>query len=771
MAQYHPTDAAGTLFIKRNSISRISYLSACILSMMFGAVPAHAANDSSNDSPQENSSDIVQLPRIFASGQNQQKDHGSQTIISQDQLEKSGATDMASIVKDQPLVSAPGVLAGSSGSSIWHSSGTTSYNIRGVDGNRVGLDVDGVDIAEATPSPDSSKAQSFGFGRDYIDPEMFRTVHISEGATDVDSNGLGGRVSFRTKSPEDYLKDGKNYYVGLKRGYSSADSAYQYAVTAAAGNDVVKGLVVYSHRDGEQTKTKGNLAANSDDWRSDAVLSKLLWNTSENNQLTFTFDYYQKEDTQFIDYDTLKSGGTSSYTSGLYQKATAKRTRFSLDDIWHANNSLFDVLKTSIYYQNSESLTHTYGQYSTRGLRNVWFGFYNSDYGIKLQADKNIGRHAITYGVTYSELDQKMPWTSNYGTTTSLANYMPKTNTQKATAYISDAIKFDVNGHLLTITPGVRAEYQQANPKDTDNYLTDSAYASLKSSQLETTHDHAISPQIAMSYQLAPNYLTYVQYNNGHRLPTAMERTGVYGASGYGYTYAIAGNPNLKTETSHGVEWGLKSKPAQGLTLNASVFYTHYKNFIDYVSTTPPSSNYSLYYEMENLAQANIWGGELSTRLDLGAYVDQAQGYSIALAAGKSKGNAKDQDGSKGSINSIQPGKASLTLAYDNPNKLFGLNVTTTTVESKQASSNDTSSQTYSSSSTYYKAPTYTVLDLGGYWNVNQYLKLNLALNNVFDKKYWDYSTVSAFTTSQTTLIDRATATGRNVVLSAEFKF
>ncbi len=51
-------------------------------------------------------------------------------------------------MKYLPLVSAP--FAANGASAFYAGSGTSSYNIRGIDGNRVGLDVDGIDIADAT---------------------------------------------------------------------------------------------------------------------------------------------------------------------------------------------------------------------------------------------------------------------------------------------------------------------------------------------------------------------------------------------------------------------------------------------------------------------------------------------------------------------------------------------------------------------------------------------------------------------------------------------
>ena len=186
--------------------------------------------------------------------------------------------------------------------------GTSSYNIRGIDANRIGLDVDGIDLAEATVStyiPPKSMSKR-GAGRDYIEPEMFTSVDIVSGTTDVSTDGIGGRVSFKNKSPEDYLVDGKTAAGTLKAGYSSADSAWLSSVTGAVGNDNLKALVAYAHREGSETKPNSKTAAFPADWTSDAVLTRLLWNLSDQHQLNFTADYYKKKsDTDNIAADFI----------------------------------------------------------------------------------------------------------------------------------------------------------------------------------------------------------------------------------------------------------------------------------------------------------------------------------------------------------------------------------------------------------------------------------------------------------------------------------
>ena len=79
------------------------------------------------------------------------KTAGSKTSLSASDLQQRGATDFGSIMRYEPLISATGTRGGSSaGKSGFDRAGYTGYNIRGLESNRVGLDVDGIPLPQAT---------------------------------------------------------------------------------------------------------------------------------------------------------------------------------------------------------------------------------------------------------------------------------------------------------------------------------------------------------------------------------------------------------------------------------------------------------------------------------------------------------------------------------------------------------------------------------------------------------------------------------------------
>ncbi|MBN0182259.1 TonB-dependent receptor plug domain-containing protein, partial [Pseudomonas aeruginosa] len=128
--------------------------------------------------------------------------------------------------------------------------GYTGYNIRGMESNRVGIDVDGIAQPNATGRGYVGRAglNTFGIGRDYIDPYMYGSVDIQSGATSTETanSAIGGNVSFRPKSADDYLRPGKTSAFGYRSGYDSADRSWHNGVTVAGGDEFLRGILVYS---------------------------------------------------------------------------------------------------------------------------------------------------------------------------------------------------------------------------------------------------------------------------------------------------------------------------------------------------------------------------------------------------------------------------------------------------------------------------------------------------------------------------------------------
>ncbi|WP_257572685.1 TonB-dependent receptor plug domain-containing protein, partial [Janthinobacterium sp. UMAB-56] len=383
---------------------------------------------------------------------------GTRTVVTADDLERSNVTDMAGIARYLPLISAP--VAASGSGSVWDGSGNTGYNIRGLEGNRVSLELDGISLPDAAPKPDGTTLNAFGTGRDYFDPETFREVRIDSGTTAASgaSPGLGGGVAFITKSPEDYLGQGQDHYVAYKYGRATADRSNAHTLTGAATlGATLQGLAVYVHRDGEQTDSRGTTPPNPDDWHSNALLSKLVWTLPGEQKLDLTVDMFERKNKR-----DLRNKVSTFYPTGVQQDSTTKRTRVSLGhDVVLKDFALFDRLTSKVYLQNAKTDDKTQGVYTfgSPAQRSIETRFKNDSIGVTSEAFKQLNAdNALLYGMQLEQLKTRRPWredrliiaTGQHQITSK--NRMADMDTTKLALYVRDDLSFNVAGKKAVLT-------------------------------------------------------------------------------------------------------------------------------------------------------------------------------------------------------------------------------------------------------------------------------------------------------------------------------
>ncbi|WP_239953941.1 TonB-dependent receptor domain-containing protein [Pantoea sp. Z09] len=703
---------------------------------------------------------------------------GNKTTLSAADLQKRGANDFGSIMCYEPLISATGSAGGSSsGKSGFDRAGYSGYNIRGLESNRVGLDVDGIPLPDATGRPYVSRVgnNTFGIGRgDYIDPYMFGSVEIEKGATAVDqpNASIGGNVSFHNKSADDYLSGSKNSYFGYQSNYNSADRSWHNGITAAAGDDELRGLFVYSRRDGQETQNNSGVKqAYPANWHSDAFMTSGIWQPNDQHKLSATFDYYHK--TNHTHYDGWDTSGNTVWGTSQQQSDT-RRFGVSLADEWTPYSDLLDTLTTRLYWQKTESHDNTWMPSSASAWERVYSDYNTRSLGFDTRATKIVGRHELSAGVNASIESTERPFRQSPTPSQYSVIMQPQADSRSYTVagYLQDKINFDLDSHGFAVIPGVRVMYQNTKPRNLSDLTAGSSV--LTEEQLETLYgsgnsDTEVLPSLTLQYDLTPALITYLQYKRGVEFPTASQLYGSWnlGSSYAGRAqYALVGNADLDTETSNNFEWGVKGQAVEGVTVNASLFYNQYKNFIAYTRYTRagnpdkfvnvPGNIYTT-YQAENRDKAYIYGAELATKLNFGTWFQQVDGLSATFALGYNEGKSKSSySGDKYvDLDSVAPLKAIVGLAWDDVQRGYGAAVTATFVKGKRATETNRESYTNSgaaltdATSEYMRVPGYGMVDATAYWQVAKNVRLSGGIYNLTDRKYWDY-TSSRELTSET---------------------
>ncbi len=735
---------------------------------------------------------VAQLPQVDVVEETERQP-GTLTTVSGDALER--ANSMKDVVRHQPLVAAPGTVAGTSRNrSSFDRSGTTGYNIRGIEGNRVGLDVDGVEMPDATTRPYVSRVgvNTFGAGRDFIDPEMFSSAQIQSGTTPArrTAGGIGGAVSFRTKAASDYLRDDKPSYLGAKIGYDSADRSWNESFTGALRSGDADGLIAYSRRDGHASRNHSpTVDSYPNDWHSNALLLKGGLRVDGSNRLELSADLYRRQNDTF--FHGWNNAGTA-LTEASRQASDTERNTLQLTHQWTPRNAWVDHADTRLFYQDTATrdLTDTTTLATGAAVRNRSENRTRT-WGLSTTADKRIGRHLLSFGANASTQDVDRPWAVE-----GFMKPQPDTTTDRLGAFVQDEITFDAGGQRLAVIPALRVDRVEIQTRDLSNFvggvLTEQDVQRLYGSPPSTT---IVSPSLAVTYDLAPRLRSYAQYKRGGRAPSPGEIFGSWNmASNYatGNQYALVGNRDLKEETSDAFELGLTGHPTPGVQLHSALFYTRYSDFIAYTRYTRASApglftnvpaHIGTIYQAENRDEATIYGFELSARLEHGQWSPAAQGLYTTWALGLSRGTSRSNYAGdrKVDLDSVLPRKAIIGVGYDAPMRRWGLNLTGTFVAGKRAEATNRDSFTNNpgaslgdASTELFRVPGYATFDLSGYWQLNPSVRLQAGIYNLGDKRYWDYASARnlqpALARDQRD-IELLTSAGRTVAVSMSVAF
>ncbi|HHF2505350.1 TPA: TonB-dependent hemoglobin/transferrin/lactoferrin family receptor, partial [Haemophilus influenzae] len=341
-----------------------------------------------------------QLEQINVSGSTENTDTKAppkiaETVKTAKTLEREQANNIKDIVKYETGVTV--VEAGRFGQS--------GFAIRGVDENRVAINIDGLRQAE-TLSSQGFKELFEGYGnfnntRNGAEIETLKEVNITKGADSIKngSGSLGGSVIYKTKDARDYLIN-KDYYVSYKKGYATENNQSFNTLTLAGRYKKFDVLVVTTSRNGHELenygyknyndKIQGKKREKADPYKieQDSTLLKLSFNPTENHRFTFAADLYEHRSRgQDLSY-TLKyqrSGNETPEVDSRHTNDKTKRRNISFSYENFSQTPFWDTLKLTYSDQRIKTRART-DEYCDAGVRHC--AGTDNPHGIKLQDGK-----------------------------------------------------------------------------------------------------------------------------------------------------------------------------------------------------------------------------------------------------------------------------------------------------------------------------------------------------------------------------------------------
>lgn len=685
------------------------------------------------------------------------------SVIDDRRIADELVTDVKDLVRYEPGVSvrrAPtrfGAAQGATGRD-----GNAGFNIRGLEGNRVLIQVDGIRV----PDDFSFGAQAAGRG-DYVDLSLVKSVEILRGPASAlyGSDGLAGAVSFTTSDPVDLLTKGRNFAAQAAASYDSSDNQFSETAIVAGKTGAWSALVAYTRRDGHELDNMGTnhapnstrTAPNPQDSASNAVLGKIVWSPSDAHRIRLTVDHVdERVDTNVLSgIAPIPSSATS--VIGLTAKDETKRTRVSLD--WrYQGNGVINSAQVAAWYQDSENRQFSAEDRNTAADRTRLNTFENRVIGLNAEARSDFATgpaaHRLVYGADISTTRQKGLRSGTVPTAPDVfpARAFPVTDYLLAGAYLADEIAL-ADG-AVTVFPAVRFDHYNLDPQD-DPLLPNFAAAKQNGSRL--------SPKLGVVGKLGGGASLFANYAYGFKapLPSQVNQFFENPTSPFG-AYKSIPNPNLRPETSKTIEGGLRfGSPA----VDASVtgFWGRYHNFIsqEVVGGTGSVAN-PIIYQFVNLDRVRIKGveGKIEGRLPAG--------FTGTVAIAYATGEVTEGGGAKTPLISIDPLKLVAGLGYRDRQGRFGGQLTMTHSAGKEA---DRAKGLCTPSC--YRPDGFTILDATAFVQVNEIITLRAGIFNIFDTRYAWWSDVRglAATPASLAVTDAYTQPGRNARVSITARF
>lgn len=328
--------------------------------------------------------------------------------------------------------------------------------------------------------------------------------------------------------------------------------------------------------------------------------------------------------------------------------------------------------------------------------------------------------------------------------------YFPNGSTDTFGIFAQDEIHL-LDGRLL-LTPGIRYDWSRLAPQ-VDALAARSLDANGRTASSQN-YDR-LSPKLGWQWKFTPVLATYGQLASGFRAPNYSEVNSSLRNINIGY--GVAPNPHLKPETSLGLELGLRLRGEQTRT-QVALFDNRYKDFIADVSLNCPQDPDCIpglgqgTTQYRNLSRVRIYGAEAR-----GNWLF-APGWQLDAAIAYARG-ADENTGEP--VDSVEPLRASLGVSYASGSWGLGSRLRAAGAKSRIDSSSD-----------YYRTPGYGVIDLAAWIKLGEHTRLNVALDNVLDKKYWIWSDIRHMNVlAATSGVDFYSQPGRNlrVALQADF--
>jgi hemoglobin/transferrin/lactoferrin receptor protein len=620
--------------------------------------------------------------------------------------------------------------------------GAQGISIRGLGGNRVRVEVDGV------PLPDAfSVGQFAAAGRDFGELASIERIEVLRGpaSTLYGSDALAGIVAITTREPQSLLAaSGDDRHFGLHAAYHGRDAGRSLTLTHAFEQpDGLEGLLLVSGRQAGSLDNRGGAAEPPNPRELDGrdLLAKLgdgfgsagHWQAVLESQRTDVW-------TDVLSQRFAPGRFTTTYT--LLGDDRQQRQRLALKLDWQAPLLGFSQVEALLYGQDAEVRQDT-AQYrlpdrntAFESLRLRRFELTQDDLGFDLLGRRNVqtatATHALVAGLEYQH--------SRYrglrdGSETNLASGavstvvlgerlpvrdFPTSVAERRALFVQDEIRLG----RFSLIPGLRFEQYRLDARPDALFIED-----YPDTPTADGREDSLTGKLGLRFAASERSQLFAQYARGFRAPPFSDLN--IGLSLTLLNYEVRPNPELKPETSHGLEAGWRFA-GERVHATLSAYRNDYRDLIESRANlgVDPGTG-ALVFQSVNRDRARIEGVEAELEWDLGGVDSRLEGWRLQAALALADG----EDTRRGQpLNGIDSDSAVLGLDYSAAGGRWGLELIATGVRRKSGLDE--------TAGALFAPPGHALFDAFVWLAPSPRLRVNLGAFNLGDRRHWRWAEV-----------------------------
>ncbi len=645
--------------------------------------------------------------------------------------------------------------------------GLDTISIRGIGGNRVLLETDGV------PAPSGFAVGALGdSGRPYADLDLLKRIEILRGPASAlyGSDAIGGVVSSRTLDPADLL-DGDSTALRLRTGYNSDDRSMVASVAGAARiAGGVDAMVALAHREGDELRNESAvLDANPRDYHRSTLLARAVLSGLD-HPLRITFSGERGRAQTRVDSLELTPPRFTN-TIDMRGDDRARSYRVLVDQTLMDFGG-FDQVEWRAYWQQASVEQATFEQRRAAPPRTPAqevdrkFSYRETTIGseVTLARDLNLGglEHRLVFGgeamrsqMTEARNGLQTSLPSGVSTNVLLGEVMPVRDFPRSTTttlglYLQD--EFRPWDGRLTVLPALRLDHYRLRPKEDAMYREDNP----RQAPVSLTHT-SLTPRFGLTWRIADELALFGQYVRGFRSPPFADIN--IGLDIAMFNYRAIPNPDLEPEKSNAFEIGLRST-REALSGSVSIFYTRYRDFIESrVNIGVDPATGATLFQSRNLARAEIWGAEAEGVARLGEWHPSLAPWALRFAVSYARGNDLERDQP---LNSVDPLKAVVGVRYTAPGGAWDAELLTTAVAGKDRVSDG--------AAPVVRTTGFVTIDLLAQWRITERLTAQAGVFNLTDRSYLEWTDVRERAANDP-LLELYRRPGRNGSISFSYRY